>query len=326
MLSGARDQHVDVSFSGWVPNQIYFDVISSVSGTYNYIDSELTVISGAFLHNYLDVICGISGTKYIRSDMFCCLRDLSYIDYDVAVISGSVDYVDIDLWSTNFNEPYVKCDVDVFPIWFNNFYPDMDEYTQASNSIHIDVHDETYNIVTSGTYFKVDGVVVPVTFSGISDGYTMYYDPVDDFTSFIGSTTVTAHAENDNGDLLELDYYLTSGYLVEYINKEPQPIDFGDDNRIVVRMEAENFASCPLTTANGYWFVTENFYNQDLNATIVGVAQEGMSSYNIDLSAEIYPQSLAFFYDKEFTVVLTARDFSGNELEYDFQFKIENPN
>jgi hypothetical protein len=145
----------------------------------------------------------------------------------------------------------------------------------------------------------------------------MCYDPIDNFASILGATTLTVHAQNDNGDILERDFYVTSGYLVEY-NNEVQ--DYGFGNTVVVRMTAENFASCPLTNTDAYWFTTVQKVTKDLTATIVGIPWG-----EFDLGASIVPQTdTIYFYGKVFTVEIRAKDFAGNEMTpYIFEFQIE---
>jgi hypothetical protein len=72
--------------------------------------------------------------------------------------------------------------------------------------------------------------------SPITDGYRMYYNPLDDFLSLDGPTTFTVHAENEYGNQLEENYYLTFGYLVEYNNYYNSGIDFGNNTKVLVRI------------------------------------------------------------------------------------------
>jgi len=332
--SGAVEETVDVSFSGWVPHKVYFDVISSSLMEDYYIGIETTAISGGILDLDCDMYCAVSGTQeYLYSDLFCCLETYASFTFESTIISGSVDRINSDLWCCSTAEPYVGCDIDIYPLYFRNFYLEEGGYTTYSSTVYVDVYDNTvYNVVLSGTYFEVDSNRVAVTFSGITNssgitnGYRMYYDPGESFNSFVGSTAITAHAENSNGDVLEQDYYLTFGYIVSYENYDK--INYGFNNQIAVRMSAENLDSCPVFDAYGYWFGTRQMNNRDLSAQIVGVEIEpsGYSSNN-DLSASIYPHSNAYFYGKTFTVILNASDFDGNEMEpYEFEFEIENPN
>jgi hypothetical protein len=160
----------------------------------------------------------------------------------------------------------------------------------------------------------------------------MFFDPIDDFESFYGTTVLTAHAESGSTtsgiytkeQQLDSDFYLTFGYYARYDNNKAAGVDLGYDEQVVVRVEAENSVSCPTTDAFAYWFRTNTNLPQDLRATIIGLTEEGYLRGSKDLSATIYPDSTAFQYGKEFTVIITAKDFSGNEMPpYILTFKIE---
>ena len=94
----------------------------------------------------------------------------------------------------------------------------------------------------------------------------MYYTTV---SGLDGSTEFLVSAENSNGDVLTRSYYLTSGYFIDYENYDK--IDYGYEKEVVVRMSAENLATCPKLSADAYWFVTEHLKPRDLSASIVGV-------------------------------------------------------
>jgi hypothetical protein len=111
--------------------------------------------------------------------------------------------------------------------------------------------------------------------------------------------------------------------LVDYDNIERLGFDYGYETQVLVRMSAEDLASCPTFSAESYWFETEGLKERDLGANITGVLPDVVSAQN-DLTASIYPQSLAYFYGKTFRAVLRCSDFAGNVMEpYEFEFKIE---
>ena len=107
---------------------------------------------------------------------------------------------------------------------------------------------------------------------------------------------------------------LTTGYVVDYINTPDayDSIDYGFDNKVTVRVTAEDYASCPTSETLAWDFDSKNYDNRDLGASIVGRFHADDSE---DLSAEIYPHSTAYFYGKEVTVRIEAKDFAGNEME-----------
>lgn len=205
----------------------------------------------------------------------------------------------------------------------SNFSLGEDEYASAAIPIYVNLVDYAHNITTaSGTYFEIDGTSVsgtfsPLTISGSVGAYRMSYDPADDFSSLMGPTTFTVHALNDIGETSEKDYYLTYGYKVKFNNFD---MDFGYGTQVVVRIVAENLASCPKKDSTAYWFETRQQYSKDLSCSIE-------SNPIGELSASIYPQSTAYFYGQTYRVVVTAKDFSGNEMEtFILVYTIENEN
>ncbi len=332
MLSGYKDAYVDVTFSGDVVYSPYlFDLYCTLLDT-KYIDSELTVISGAVNYYLTDIICGVSGTQNVDIDVYCCLTDYAIADYEVTVISGAIDKLNYEVYSCAQIAGYLSFDVDLLSLKISNFIPSADDYAYVNNGISVDITDDVYSVLTSASgipcsgtcCLKVDNTAVPVTFSGITDGYRMYYTPTDGFSTLDGSTEFTVHAENSNGDILERNYYLTYGYLIEYDNTERVGVGYDYGAQVLVRMSAENLATCPKLFADAYYFTTERCKPVDLSASIVGLEFSEGYMYPVDLGAQISPQSTAFFYGKTFRVILNAKDFAGNEMEpYEFEFKIE---
>jgi len=145
----------------------------------------------------------------------------------------------------------------------------------------------------------------------------MCFDSPTDFDNLVGATTVTVHTENDNGDTLEQDFYLTSGYIVEYDNRTQ---NYGFGSQVVVRGTAENLASCPTTGVDAYFFTTTPKTGVDLGASIIG--RPWIES---NLTAEITPTTdTVYFYGKIFRIEVRAKDLAGNVMEpLIFEFKIE---
>jgi hypothetical protein len=332
MLSGSKNSYVDLTFSGDVLYSPYlFDLYCTLQNT-KYIDSELTVISGAVNYYLTEIICGVSGTQTVDIDVYCCLTDYVVADYEVTVISGAIDKLNYEVYSCAQTTGNLSFDVDLLSLKISNFSPSADDYAYTGDGISVDITDDVYSVLTSASgipcsgtcCLKVDNTAVPVTFSGITDGYRMYYTPTDEFSTLAGSTEFTVHAENSNGDILERNYYLTYGYLVEYDNTERVGLGYGYGAQVLVRMAAENLATCHKSSADAYYFTTEQRKPVDLGASIVGLAFPEDYMYPVDLGAQISPQSTAFFYGKTFRVILNAKDFAGNEMEpYEFEFKIE---
>ena len=180
-------------------------------------------------------------------------------------------------------------------------------------SFAVDVIDHTYNITTSGTYFLHDGQIVSTSYSGISDGYRCSYYPTDVYSS--GTITITIHAENDNTQIREQDYYLLYGYNCEF----EEIVDWGAKKEVVITMDAENLVFCPNTESEAFYFETADLHSRDLGATIQAIE-------SVDLNATIYPQNTFFFYGRTYHIKISGiRDFAGNEMpESIFSFTIEN--
>jgi len=202
-----------------------------------------------------------------------------------------------------------------------NFSLDIDQYMTASSGVCVELVDYHEKINTvSGTYFSVDGTVISGTFTSITvpgvtasgSAYRMCYDPIDDFSSLMGPTEFKVHAVNGKGVISEEDYYLTYGYKINFYNSTYRYIDFGYQNKVVVRASAENLASCPKESAEAVWFESrpKSYFQQDLGCSIVGLPYE-----NKDLSAHINPLTAAYYYGRVCRLVVNAKDFAGNEME-----------
>jgi len=323
LTSGSVRAFVDSVFSGWVyyfkPDELSyrFDSICGLETVSQGYDFDSTAISGAITPINYDVYSTIEASNYINTDSICGVVNQTFYFVESTVISGGLGYQDWDVCCGLVNTNGFSFDVDLFSLKISNFSLDEGEYSSATGTVCVDVTDDVYNVVTSGTYFIIDETVASGVFTPITDGYRMCYDPIDNFASILGATTLTVHAQNDNGGILERDFYVTSGYSVEYDNETQ---DYGFDSTVVVRMAAENFASCPLTNTDAYWFTTVQKVTDNLTATIRGVPWS-----ELNLGASIVPQTdTIYFYGKVFTIEIRAKDFAGNEMpSYTFEFQIE---
>lgn len=330
---GTTPQDCEVSFAGYPiefhpSNYAYkFHLLSGVSGTKQGSEWESTVISGAIYDIPWDVYSTVTASGHYNFDVVNGKVSFSGIDFPVSLVSYSFDS-EMALGVVSYYYKDVVCgasgtkgynfDIDLLSLKISNFSLDIDEYTHAASTVCVDITDDVHNVVTSGTYFIIDETVISGTsFTPITDGYTMCYDSPTDFENIIGSTTFTVHAGNDNGDILEINFYLTAGYLVEYDNHAQ---DYGFGSQVVVRGTAENMASCPATETDAYFFTTLPRKTVDLGASITG---HPLSEEN--LSAEITPTTgIIYFYGKEFRIEVRAKDFAGNIMEpLEFEFRIE---
>jgi len=310
----AIDIIVDITFAGWVDWIFYADVYSTILHFDDYFNIEANTIIGGLLPLNLDVTAAALTVSGTTCDLYCTLLSNDYIDAEMEVIPGGIGYIRNDVYSALEKVVGIALNVDLYSLKISNFSLDEGEYTTASGFISVDITDDECPVSTSGTYFMVDDQQVPVTFSPISDGYRMFYNPDDDFSSIEGPAIFTVHAENTCDKYLEVDYYLTFGYLVEYFNHPGlnTNIDYGFNNKVVVRVTAEDYASCPQLSSLAWDFESKELYNNDLSASING----RFHAYDYEeLNASISPISTAYFYGKEISVVVNAKDFAGNQME-----------
>ncbi len=311
---GWRDNIVDISFAGWVGFPIYTDVYSTILGFKLGYRAEVTSISGSIDICYIDIISADLDTNELNFEAYCSLVNNDYLNAETETTDGRIGYIEMDIYSTVEKEKSLTMSVDLLSLKISNFSLGIGEYTTASGFISVDITDDECPISISGTYFLVDDNRVPVTFYSIMDGYRMLYNPDDNFASIEGATVFTVHAENECNKILEQDFYLTFGYIVEYTNRQEllDNIDYGFQHKIIVRVTAENYASCPQVSSLAWDFESRPQANVDLGASIVGRFHAW--EYN-DMPAKIYPHSTAYFYGKEFKVVVKAKDFAGNQME-----------
>ncbi len=322
-ISGANSTYCDVTFTGY-PMEFHpedltyrFHLTSGLEGTTDGSYYEATAISGGVLNQHFEAISTVSNTRYYNTDMICAASGIQYENFEVDSILGRIGYNDFEGLCTVSGVGGYGFDVDLFSLKISNFSLDVNGYTAASGIICVDITDDVYNVVTSGTYFIVGDTIVSGIFTSITDGYTMCYDSPTDFQELVGSTEITVHAMNDNGDILEQDFYLTSGYIVEYDNRTQ---DYGFDSQVVVRGTAENNASCPDTGTDAYFFTTIPKEAVDLGAFI-----NGQPWGEKDLGASISATTdTIYFYGKKFRIEVRAKDFAGNVMEpFVFEFQIE---
>jgi hypothetical protein len=309
-----RDSMVDISFAGWIGVGITADIYSAISGFNSGYKSEVKIIDGDVRAHYLDIISSDLGIKSLRNNLYCSEINNINLNSEIETIPGRIGYIQTDIYSSIQANRSITMDIDLLSLKITNFSLGIGECTTASGFISVDVIDDECPISISGTTFLLDGIEVPVFFSSIEDGYRVFYNPEDNFSSIEGPVVLTIHAENECGKVLEQDLYLTFGYIVEYINYQdlPDSIDFNFNKKIVVRVTAENYASCPQVSAIVWDFTSKPQSNTDLSASIVGRFHAWENS---DMSAKIYPHSTAYFYGKEFKIVVKAKDFAGNQME-----------
>lgn len=316
--AGVVNKIVDISFAGWVPYPFAADVVCALSGTMWNFNLEAESIDGMVNPLYTDIMSTNLKLLDLPIDIYSTTLDWKYLNSDVNIRDGRITRFIGDVYSTTQSTKGLNFNVDLYSLKIDNFSLSIDEYVATSETISVDVLDDECPISVSGTYMLVAGEEVPISFEAITNGYRIYYNPTDNFASLDGPTEFLVHTENECGDWLEESYYLTLGVVVGYSNI-PASSDFGFDNEVLVRIEAEDMASCPTLSALAWSFTSAELRVDDLPACIVGVLPSERN-----LTARIVSKSTAYFYNKEFEVIVTASDFSGNEMPpFVLNYKIE---
>lgn len=201
-------------------------------------------------------------------------------------------------------------------ILIDNFSIGVGDWVLVSDlvSFSVDAVDNVNTVLSGSSYFEREGSQVPTTFSGIANGFRMFYVP--DSVVSSGTITLTAHVENDNSETAEQDFSLLYGFNILF----DEPINWGPLRVVDVLVNATNDVLCPNTVGEGFIFTTADFPSVNLGATIRPVD-------SVDLGASIFPQSTAFFYGKTFTITVSGvKDFSGNIMApYVLTFTIKDP-
>ena len=318
---GLLPKIVDITFAGWVGFGFNTDIYSTLGGLGLHYITDVTTISGGLLLQNTDIYSSAITNSGIGVDLFCSLLDYSTIIFNVDTGSGRIGYKLLDIFSSAQNSKSLNCDIELLSLKITNFSLAEGQYTKASNSITVDVLDDICLVSVSGTYFEINDIQVSGTLTPILDGYRLVYNPIDDFESLNGPTTFTVHAENECGKIIEQNFNLTFGYIVGYENSESAGIDYGFNNKVAVRITAEDMASCPQLSSTAYVLESNQLKNRDLGASITGIFYA--DGYK-DMPVSIYPQSTAYFYGKEFRIVVYAKDFAGNNMTpFEIVYRIE---
>ena len=293
------------------------DVFSTTSGITYYYDSDVEVETGRTIYICNTMFCSLEATTSgINNDMFCSVSGIGYHNADIEIESGSTIDIVSDVFSTaQTMSSGVLNDIRIYSLECGTFFLDVEDYDAASVVAWVDIRDYLFDIDTVNSYFVVDDQQVAVTFSGIDDGYRMFYNPPDDFYG-LGDVVYKAHITNVVGDILEKSYHLLYGYNLAIDQHEF--VDWGYLNEVIVDMEATNKVECVNTAYDAFYFITRDFFTSSLNVSIRAIE-------SVDLGVTIYPQNTFFFYDRTYTVTISGvKDFAGNEMPpFDYTFTIE---
>ena len=278
-----------------------------------------------------EVSCGLGRIAGFISDVYTVNDSISWVDTYVcnSVLSTKNMVVDlnnrsgrlcansVDVYATRLNVVGgLLTDFKTRSLFIGDFFLETDKFITTSTIAWVDVVDYLYPINTANTYLSVnDTVVSGVWFEDIPNGKRLYYDPLDDFYSG-GVLTYTLHTESSIGEVEEKSFYLLYGYNVE-LN---EVLDWGPNNRVVVRLEAQNLVFCPNKSGEAFDFITVDLKSFNLSCSINPVGY-------VDLPVKISSQSNTFYYGKAYTIrVRGVKDFAGNIMDdFEYSFVIEDP-
>lgn len=313
----ADDLAVDLFLHNDRKFTVNFDLYSVLQGTINLFAADVEAESGRIAQVLSDVYCVSTIVSGINTDLFCTSQNnVVRLDVDLEATAGRTDTLITDCFSSEpVSSTAINCDIRVWSLEASGFFLEVGEHTSVLDTAWVDIVDTLKGVSTSGTYFKVDGVPVSVTFSGITNGYRMFYNPPDDFATD-GTLIYTAHIRNLAGDEKDVNYYLLRGYSLTHNDV----IDWGPGKKVDIWMTATNSGFCPETSTDGFYFVTRELRQSAIGATINAIGYVG-------LDASIYPQSNSFFYGSTYTVTISGvKDLAGNEMDpFIHTFTIEDP-
>lgn len=317
-----RDTTVDLTISDDVYYYCGLDIFSTVSGIVEYLDVEVSTTSGIVYGLYTDLFsASLKNDDYLSSDVFCCSSGIEGIVSDINTALGRMIYTTADIYSTTpvsndtMSSGSIQCDIRTWSMFYGDFFLDVEEFVTTSSIAWVDIVDYMWSIDQSESYFLVDGVRVGVTFSGITGGQRMFYNPPDDFYSD-GTLTYTAHFTNIMGDVREKNYYLLYGYDLDFVDL----VDWGAYKQIDVLAYAKNKAFCPNIGSGAFYFVTRDYEALNLGSTIKPFVPTNLGSV-------VNTQSTAFYYGSTYKITVSGvKDFAGNYLEpFNYSFTIEDP-
>lgn len=310
-----NDVFVELELAGINSFPFIADVFSTVLKI-DDINVDVEVESGRITKIDCDLFSCVSGVSdTVNTDMWSTIEETGYYFTDVDVASGTLAPFLSDVNSSAMVSGTVSCDIRTWSLTLSDFFLKLEEFTTTSAIAWVDITDELYDVDVSNTYFLVEGQQVGVTFSGIQDGYRMFYDPPSDFYTK-GSLTYTTHAQNIIGDIIENTYSLLYGYDLDFTSL----VDWGYNKTVAIWATASNLAHCVNKEADAFYFRTKDLWARDLGVSITPVGY-------IDLGATLNTVGKHFYYGGTYTITISGvKDFQGNEMEkQEYTFTIEDP-
>lgn len=322
-LLTSRDTDVELTIYGVKWFNYFTDIYCSNEADIISLDSDIRQGDGRIVRISSDIYTTSTGTlasgvnSFIGTSVYSTISGTSNIGAEFTSISGKLSRAEVDIYSICLVDlvPH-PADIKTKSLFVGDFFIDVDRFTVASSVAWVDMIDYLYPINTDETCLYVDGILASGTyFEDIPYGQRMYYNPLEDFYS-TGEINYLVHAESIIGEVDERDFYLLFGYDLS-LN---EVIDWGPNNKVIVRSGAKNLAFCPNLSTEAFDFTTVDLKSYNLNCSIRPVGY-------VNLPVEIYPQSTAFFYGKTYTIKLkNVKDQAGNVMEdLEYTFTIEDP-
>ena len=299
----------------------YYDYLSDIIVSESvYYDTMLSVATqSGTLHRYIsDVIV----SDQVYSDVWAdtVVASEMYFNYrtDTATTSGLLQRYQTDVVTANEVYSNVKSEIRLNSIEFHNFSIGVDDVVVTDDTYSIDIIDKLYGIDISTINITINGnLVTSVSYVGIVDGYHVVFS--DNLFSYTTSEVYEfrIYIKNLRGDEGLALYYVRRGYRFTY-NKHHMIVH--DYNQVLsVLLSAENdVAVFSSRSSENIPVLVETQPYRSLSASIVPVG--GASSL---LEGSITAASPNFYPGGSYTVVITCKDFAGNEMPpFEFTFTI----
>lgn len=310
------DTVVDVTISDDKRFTFISDVFSTVLGELSSIAADVEIDKGVIHNIVTDIFNSNLVVDNIATDIFNTDINREKFSLEAQIVPGTVQAVNTDIFSTGYIYNPIVSDIRTWSLFTGDFFLTNAEFKLAQESAWVDVVDYLWDIDIDNTYFMVDDTAVSgTTFSGIANGYRVFYNPPSDFDN-LGVFTYTIHTQNIMGDILEQDYNLLYGFDVNF-NKV---VEWGPNNKVDILTKISNKAYCKNTAAESFYFVTKDYEALNLGSSI-------LPSVPLDLGSEIKTQDKVFYYGGTYQITVSGiKDYAGNELSpIVYSFTIENP-
>lgn len=309
---------VDVTISNDKRFTFVSDVFCTAEAYLKSIVLDVDIIKGVVHYITSDIVSSALNVESVESDIFSTKQDELTFSIEAEAIPGVVHGIDTSLFSTSnpVTTSGISLDIRTWSMFTTGFFLENEEFKLATSSAWVDVIDYLWEIDVDNTYIMVNDVVVSgTTFSGIDNGYRVYYNPPGDF-SHEDVFTYTLHAQNIVGDVLENSYNLLYGYNVSF----NEFLDWGPNKKVDILTNIDNNAYCLNTAAESFYFITKDLQAINLVSKIIPIVP-------LDLGSTIRTQGKVFYYGETYHITVSGiKDYAGNELSpITYSFTIENP-